>query len=233
MGGIVGVVLGWIGGVTAIATAIGAVVLKVVENRLATRLEAFKGALATEAERHRHELQRETMKAQLSANQLNVIYPQLFAKLRRADGAIGGLVGLRYGPSYDGYSRDDIVETLESMKLPGEYRDRVLSHFDRVRDEGIRELKRVSRDVESERARVTHTRARNYLILKSLFVSPEVKKLGHGILKDLWKAWTLVQAGAAPRTRGTDYDKIGTALDSATKQLDELEELMGRELRVR
>jgi hypothetical protein len=79
-----------------------------------------------------------------------------------------------------------------------------------------------------------NTKAKNYLILKALFVSREVKELAHAVLKDLGEAWVDVEVGAMPgNPHGTDFAAYSACIDAATKKLNDLEELLRRELRPR
>jgi hypothetical protein len=119
--------------VIGVAGAVGAVawgVRRYIDHVLDTRLASQKSALDRQAEQLRHDLQRDMVMAQLSANQLHVVYPRLFDKIQRAHGAIAGLMGARRAPSYEGYTREDVEATLTPMRVPGEDRQRVLTAFD-------------------------------------------------------------------------------------------------------
>lgn len=219
-----------IGGVAAIAW----MVRRYIDSRLETKLAAYKSGLDRQADLVRHELQREMVQVQLSANQVHGIYPRLFAKLQRTDGAITSLLGARFAASYEGYDRADIEATVVGLKLPGEMRDRLLRVFDADRDEGIAELKRLVRRVEILDARRVFTRAKNYLFLKSLYISPEVKTGAQRMLDAAWKAWVDVDVGEMPgNAAGTDVESFNRQVGILRNELDALEELMRRELKPR
>lgn len=204
---------------------------KLIENGLATKLEAFKGDLGRETERLRHDLQREMLKAQLSTGALHLVYPRLFDKLRRAHGAIAGLMGTRFTGTFEGYDRADIESTLSELRIPGEMRRRVLESFDRDRDEGVRRLKALGRRREVADARAVYVKAQNYFVLKSLFASKEVKDQVKVALDHLWKAWVEVDVGGMPgNPSGVNYEKHDLSVAAATQALNLLETTMRKEL---
>lgn len=232
-----GRVLGWVVSFGGSAGAVGFVVWairRLVDHRLDAKMAIHRSDLERQADLLRHELQREMVKVELSANRLHVVYPRLFDKLQRAHGAIAGLFGARFAESYDGYDRADIENTIARLNVPRAFRDKVLVVFDRDRADGIAELKSLERRVEIQRAHNSFNRAKNYLIVKSLYASREVKDAAFGVLNELWKAWVEVQVGEMPgNPGGTRFDQFSAAVDSAVKQLNQLEELMRRELQPR
>lgn len=225
---------GWVVSFGGGAGAVGFVVWairRLVDHRLDAKMAIHKSDLERQADLLRHELQREMVKVELSANRLHVVYPRLFDKLQRAHGAIAGLLGARFAESYEGYDRTDIEGTIARLRVPGELRDKVLQKFDRDRAYGIAELKALERRVEIQRAHNTFNRAKNYLIVKSLYASREVKDATLGVLEKLWKAWVEVQVGEMPgNPGGTRFDHFSASVDSAGEQLNQLEELMRSEL---
>ena len=92
--------------------------------------ESIKAALQRDVTAHdeylKYDLQREMLKAQLSTTQVHSVYPRLMEKLRRAEGAVGGPMGLQSKPSYDDYDLDDFTEVMKRLKLPGGERRRLL-----------------------------------------------------------------------------------------------------------
>jgi hypothetical protein len=111
------------------------------------------------------------------------------------------------------------------------FKEKVLSAFDQDPGEGIRQLKSLARRVALEQARLRYGKAQGYLFLKALYVSPNVKTQVQAFLKSLWSAWVDVDVGEMPgNPRGIDVEKFTTAKEAAKRQLDEIEEVMRREL---
>jgi hypothetical protein len=185
--------------------------------------------LTSEAEHLKHDLQREMLKAQLSTTRLHAIYPLMFEKLRRAEGAVGGLIGLQFAPSYDEYDRADFERLLDDLSLPGGEKSRILQELDHDRRSGIAELNKTKRRVDLQRAQRRLFRAKNFIILKSLYASEPIKNAALGVCNDLWGAWVDIDVG----TDANDFKFIKNAqeeLESAGKALLALETMMRREL---
>jgi hypothetical protein len=196
---------------------------------------ALQRDLTAQAERLKYELQREMLKAQLSTEQLHLIYPKLAGKLRRAEGAVGDLQGIRFAPSYEGYDVSDFEAVLKDLRLPGAERARLLAALERDRGQGVRELEKTVRRVEKEKARVVVNTAQNFIILKALYLSSAVKEGSFAATKTLWDAWVDLDISAqAAGAEGAEYfTRARQELASAAEQIKAVENLMQQELQPR
>jgi hypothetical protein len=192
--------------------------------------ESIKASLQRDVTAHaeylKHDLQREMLKAQLSTTQVHSVYPRLMEKLRRAEGAVGGPMGLQFKPTYDDHDLDDFTAILTRLTLPGGERQRILGLLEHSRREGIQELQKVERRVELWRGRASVGKARNFAVLKSLYLSEQVKKVTWDALAKLNHVWIDCDPNAGP-----DYVGARASLEEAEKLLAELEAIMRDELR--
>jgi hypothetical protein len=195
---------------------------------------ALTRSLTVQAELLKYELQREMLKAQLSTTQSHALYPRLLAKLHRANGVLAGHYGLRFSPSYEDHSQKDFERIVSELNLPGNERDRILGMLNTDRRSGVNELEKVMRREELQRARRLIIQARNFAILKSVFLSNPVKDLAIEITKTLWSAWVDIDVNSMPGVEGSDREKFFKSaqegLKRATEQLEEIEKAMRDEL---
>ena len=63
-------------------------------------------------------------------------------KIARAQGAVAGLIGFEFAPSYQDHDADDFAQVLEAAKLPQGERTRILEAIQSDRRHGIEELQR-------------------------------------------------------------------------------------------
>ena len=185
--------------------------------------------LTSQAEHLKHDLQREMLKAQLSTTKVHAIYPVMFEKLRRAEGAVGGMTGLTFAPTFEAFDHADFERVLDGLKLPSGEKSRLLQELDQHRQTGIDELNKTMRRVDLQRARERLFRTRNFIILKSLYVSEPVKNAALEVWKVLWDAWVDLETG----TDSKDFKFFKNAqkeLESANTLLLALEAKMRDEL---
>lgn len=195
--------------------------------------ERFKASLqrdlTAEAEQLKHGLQREMLKAQLSTTQHHVVYPRLFERLRRAEGAVAGLTGLTFEASYEGYDHNDFERVLDDLKLPSGERARLAAALERNPRSGADELRATTRRVKLERARQRLFRTKNYIILKSLFLTDPVKKAALDAWGVLWHAWVDLETAFESKD-GKLQLQANRELEVVGNRLQALEALMRAEL---
>src|SRR5207302_2899763 len=115
--------------------------------RLDERVESHKAELVRLGDQLRHGLEREMLKAQLATSKAHEVYPRLYEKIARAQGAVAGFVGFEFAPSYQDYDADDFTQVLEAAKLPRGERTRIFEAIQADRRRGVEELQRVMRRV--------------------------------------------------------------------------------------
>src|SRR5438128_7791731 len=111
-----------LGGATAVAVGILVTLrlfgVKWFEKWLDRRLESHKASLGRLSEQLKHDLQREMLKAELATSTMHEVYGKLWVRVVRAHGAVAGLVGGRFAPSYEGYDAEDFTKVLADAQLP-------------------------------------------------------------------------------------------------------------------
>ena len=79
------------------------------------KLETHKASLGALTEHLKHDLQREMLKAELATSTMHEVYGKLWVRVVRAHGAVAGLVGGRFAPSYDDYDAEDFAQLLRGL----------------------------------------------------------------------------------------------------------------------
>jgi hypothetical protein len=169
------------------------------------------------------------LKAELSTTGLHQVYPLLFERLRRAEGAVAGLMGLQYAPTFEEYDVADFERHLKNLKLPGGERTRLMRELEQDRPTGIKELNMTARRVDLQRARGRLFRTRNYLVLKSLYLSDPVKSAALEAWDTLWGVWVDLDVGSEAKDPSF-FKTARVNLEAAATRLLALEGMMRSEL---
>jgi hypothetical protein len=187
-----------------------------------TDLERVKAALAQQNEATRHTLQIELMKVQSAHGKKHEVYPELYEKLRRAEGAIASLRGLRQVPSYDGFGESDFEKLLSANGFPSDLRQRIQESIRSDRRQGIQDLQRVMYQMEFGRAESLHAEARNFLVLKALYAKPTLVEHARLVLQELWGAWVEADMGRTDISLsvGPQYKKHMEACQAAMSMVE-------------
>ncbi len=215
--------------VVAVGTVVG--IKWLAERWFERRFESYKAELGNLTEQLKYVLQKEMLKAQLSTSKVHEVYPRLYGKILRAHGAVAGLMGLRFASTYEGYNQQDFRKLLVRERLPFGETDRLLKVIEADRESGIEELKQVLRRVELHRGRLLVQRAKNYRILKALYLSQEVTSLADGLTTGIYNYWVDVEVGEMPdNPMPLNYRQLRKQLTELDGSLEQLKQLMRKEL---
>src|SRR6266851_199941 len=219
--------LDWVLRVLGGATALAAGVLGTLQ---LIGVKWFDKLMDRQLESHKASLGRltEHLKDELATSKMHEVYGHLWERIVRAHGAVGGLVGSGFAPSYDNYDAEDFAKLLADAAIPHGERVRLQEAIERDRRTGQQELERVFRQVAIHNARRKVYRATNYAALKSPFLSPAVREKTKAFASAIWNGWVVVHVNSLP---GNPKPENPTpALTEADAKLTELEEQISSEL---
>jgi hypothetical protein len=222
----------YFGGPVVVAGALWIFGKWIGERWLERRFESHKAELVRLTEQLKHGLEKEMLKAQLSTSKVHEVYPKLYEKLSRAHGAVAQLVGLSWEPTYEDYNDEDFSQLLIRARLPHGQREQLLTAIGKDRGRGIDELKRVMRRIRVQSARREVINAKNFRVLKALYLSKEVKSLATEIDSTLWSTWVDIETGYESPPSGTPISVI-PKLSELDEKLQRLDEVMRQELQPR
>ena len=194
-------------------------------------VERLKFDLVQQNEAARHALQVELVKMQSSHGKKHEMYPELYEKLRMAEGAIAGLRGARLGSSYEGFGTEDFERLFSENRLPSELKEKLHTTLMTDRKKGVELVQRALYGAEFGRAHGLHVAANNFLILKALYATPTLVDKARTALKELWDAWVEADMGRN-EARLNVGPKYSAHIEAAQAALRALESEMRGELSV-
>jgi len=193
-----------------------------------SRLESQKASLGRLTEQLKHDLQREMLKAELATSKMHEVYGHLWELVVRAHGAVGSLVGLSFGPSYEDYETEDFAKVLADAPLTRGQRTQITEAIASDRRAGIKELEKALRDAQLHKARVQVFEASNYAALKSPFLSPAVREKTKAATSAIWSVWVEIHMNTLPGN--PDRKSPVPALKEADAKVTDLEVQISSEL---
>lgn len=150
---------------------------------LQKEIEKFKSDLEREKDRHRHDLARDAAKITMYNAKSHDLYAELFELLRRAEGAVGLLTGLRQLPDWEKLSKKDIEEAMIEYGIPPDKACFTLAHLESNKHktiEAVRGMYRLQDQINAEEKTRT---AKNFTILKEIYISEEITGKTFELLK--------------------------------------------------
>lgn len=177
------------------------------------RLNTQRADLERVRDAFQFQVQQAMLSIQIQTEKTHEIYPELYEKLRVAEGAIGSLLGLRESPTWEEYSVDDLKSLMERRGVVSGQIERIAQAINQNRRDGLKEMNEYLRMIELNEAKGKHHEAKNYVVLKNLYMTDEIAEECFTICKHLWAA--IVDANP-------EYVQY----DSFKKNMAEVEKLM-------
>ncbi len=189
----------------------------------------YSKKLNEECEKLKHDLHKDAINAQLLINEHHKITSEIWYLLMIADGAIGGLSGIRRAPTYHEFTEQDFEVLFESRGVAHGQREKVLCMFRSDRNSGIKEWQKYERIMELNHARVALTKARNEIYLKELYLPENMASKGHDLIKLLNELLIAYEYEDVPGG-AVEYKEIKALKDKITQQLTVLKNTMKKSL---
>lgn len=168
-------------------------------------INTHKQELDTYTESMKHSLQREMSKVEHSTRSKFSVYPKAYARLIKAHGKIAGLYGLRHSIKRNNSTSEDVRYALESRNvLKGEI-ERIVAAYEASPTTGLEELEKMLREVEVSDAHNCFVRAKNYLLLNELFMSPSIINETSIVLKSLNELRATALTAHAAKGHGSEW----------------------------
>ena len=160
---------------------------KSVDHAFDRRLEKFRSELQSVTESIRFDFQRQLQDVTHFASKRHEISAKLFQRIRRADGSVRGLYGMRQVPDYEKMTEKEFVDAMNSHRVAESLQAKVLSVWRNDRRDGIRDLTPILRRIEVAEARSDWRKAYNYFLLNEIYLSDAVGEAATNVLDLLFK----------------------------------------------
>ena len=153
-----------------------------------TRLNAQKSELDRMRDAFQFQVQQAMLSIQIKTERTHEIYPELWEKLRMAEGGTSRMLGLRESPTYGDFSIEDFKAMLVERKVIPGHIEKLLSAIQSDRNSGIAKLRDFLRFVEWNEAKLQHQEAKNFIVLKQLYMTDEIADMSFKICEHIWFA---------------------------------------------
>lgn len=206
--------------------------VKYLDQEVGKEVEKYKSELSKEREIIKHDLNKEALKAQYLSSGIQEIYPELYKKLLLAEGPISGLVGLRYLPDWKEWDEKQVDTFLREKEIAEIERKRIVELFRTGAQNRATEIQSVLDLISLRKIESDIREAKNYYLLKSLFISDEVKDDINNVFNELWSAWADLETWFCygKDTSGIKLMDIKTTIKKIPLLIEELERSMRKEL---
>lgn len=122
----------------------------------------------------------------------NVI-SRLYELFKVAEGAICGLYGLKWAPTFKEFNRDDIAKYMTQKELLSGIQQTILDLWDSDREAAISELGKSLIVRDKQFAKSSLTEVSNYLLINELYLSTEAANIAHRLVEKLNEYNVLVE----------------------------------------
>jgi hypothetical protein len=203
------------------------IILNFFKQSLLVKVESFKHELDIKNENIKNEMLKEAQKISFLINSKQVLYPEFYEKIKKAEGSVGGLHGLTYALTFEDYIEEDFKIYIQNMNITHGNKKRLLDSILLDRSNGVKLLKD---SVELENilnAKNLLTEARNFLVLKKLYCSELVSENMFEIFKILNSIIIDIEQGKEVRV---SHRQISDQQKRAEEILNEIEAIMKKEL---
>ena len=200
---------------------------KLIEREAIKDIEKYKSSLASEASYLSHELQRNYIKYENQQRERHTTYPELFKLLVEAEGSWCGLYGLSHSVDVSKMNRAD----LESMMNSFSHTDKqtILLKFDQGLDFKTT-FDEVSRNIQFGNAHRSFVEAKNYWLLKQLFLSKHIHAQVFKTVDSLGTMWS--QFYTCHLSNGHYAIDITKLKSDASREMEHLKNAMQSELQI-
>ncbi|MBC7660461.1 MAG: hypothetical protein H7249_12250 [Chitinophagaceae bacterium] len=196
------------------------------------QLANHKQTMDTYTESMKHSLLREMVRVEHTICSKFQIYPKLFAKFVRVQGAMEGLMGFSITTSYENATRTDIENMLKANNILDGEQQKILAEFDYDQTRGIKSFERIMAHVKNRESRATLQKAKNYWLLNELFISEDINKIATDLFLHLANAyaagssWTTLSTASFEETSA----RHTAGIEGAKKCMSRLKSRMNHEL---
>jgi hypothetical protein len=203
-----------------------------IEKEIGRDLEKYKHELEIKSEILKHDLIKEGNKASYQASNIQSVYPELNRLLLTPEGFLGNLIGVRETPDWNQMEPIKIKAYLSDLKINAKDISRILDLFQNNAPERSSETQALVDLNELWTTRSQIREAKNFFLLKKLFISPEIQDCAEKIFTKLWSVWcdleTFLRFGR--QNSGINMSDVRKEHQDLVDLLDTLEVLMQKEL---
>lgn len=188
------------------------------------RLNQQKADLEKIRDSFQFQIQQAMLTFQLQTTKAHEFYPELYEKLKIAEGHAGRPLGIKMAYTWEEYSLDDLKTMMINRKVVSGKIDELLTLIKSDRPDGIKKMDKYLNMVEHQQSERLLVEARNFLTLKSLYMTDEITNDCYTVCDEIWSA--IVDAHPDHR----DYKTYKASLDKVDKQMISVKEKMRKAL---
>jgi hypothetical protein len=200
-----------------------------IQRRVSLQFEkemaTFRHRLDLDAEAVRADHQRLLHNAALVTEKKHEVYRELFRLAHVANGYFGAFYGGQRMRIFDGYTREQLGEYLDTLRLPGEHKQAILGRWEVDRPQAERDIRAAQRAANLGAAEHATTEAWNYFVLNQLYLTDAATTAAAAVLR---KVQSLVPVVQYPNERAD----IAQLHGEATELMEHLRQLLRAELGV-
>jgi len=202
-----------------------------IEKDVKKDVEKYKHELDIKKENIKHDMGKEMLKEQFLSNSLQSVYPELIKNILIAEGAMASLTGLRFSANWDEYGENDFEKLFIDKGITQKKSEELLAKIKADRTSGVKDMDKYLRMLDINEARRQYREAKNFFLLKNLFISDSVEEMVNDILKKIWSNWVDISSYDEHGVcSGVTYDKISKDQSDIQTSIDDLQVAMRKEL---
>ena len=129
---------------------------------LETRLNVQKADLDRVRDNFQFQIQQAMLSIQKQTEKTHEIYPELYEKLRIAEGAAGSLLGLKQVNTWVEYSIQDLQDLMERRKVVSGQIEKLVKAIEVNRPDGLKQMNEYFTMIEHQQAEFRHHEAKNH-----------------------------------------------------------------------
>jgi hypothetical protein len=198
---------------------------KLIEKEAIKDIEKYKSLLAAQASHLSHDLQRNYIKYENQQRERHNTYPELYKLLAEAEGNLSGLYGLNYSVDVSNMTRPDLESQIENFSNTD--KQKILSRFDQGLD-FKKIFEDVSRNIQFGEAHRSFVVAKNYWLVKQLFLSKKIHAQVVRTVDSLASMWS--QFYTCYKSNGHYQIDISNLQKAASAEIEQLKNAMQSEL---
>lgn len=203
-------------------------ILEWIKSSFTREIEQFKHDLDIQKELIRQDLNREAQKALYQSSSKQSIYPELFEKLRVCEGSVGLLHGLRYVTDYNSLPNVELEKIINKSKSPESTKKRLIEELNNNRQDAVKLIQDEFARIELFDARLQCQELKNFLILKSLYFSKNVRDKSFEVVSLL--TGIIVDLDLYKQTNQMPMNRIREDQKKVETTITDIEQMMRKEI---
>lgn len=188
------------------------------------RLNVQKAEIDKVRDSFQLQIQQAMLAFQLKTTKVHEVYPELYEKLVIAQGRASRLLGIKMTYTWEEFSLNDLRTMMASRKIVSGKIEQIITEISVNRASGLKEMNDYLHMIEIQQAEQELLSARNFVALKSLYMTDEITKDSFDVCDNIWSA--IVDADP----QHLDYKLYKATIDKVAIQMEAIKAKMRKEL---